>query len=85
MDALPVIAGLVSALGLLMMLISLIAYRRTGMNRILAMAGISAILMLKGILMLLGVWNVVELSYEMMAAVDLLMAFVLAGAIFGKE
>ncbi|GEM_PF-3120667 len=85
MDALPVMAGLITAAGLILLVFSMIAYRRTGMNRMLVIGGIPGVLFIKGILLLLGIWNIVDTSYETMAGFDLLMAFVLLGALFGKE
>ena len=85
MDALPVMAGLITAAGLVMLVLSLIAYRRTGMGRLLSISGISAILVIKGILMLASVWKITDANCEMMAGLDLLMVFVLAAALFGKE
>ncbi len=85
MDALPVMAGLITAIALFVMGVSLIAYRRTGMNRLLAITGISAILLLKGVLIFLDIWGTMDVSPEIMAGMDLLMAFALVGALLGKE
>ncbi len=85
MDTLPIIAGLITAVSALLITFSLIAYRRTGLRRMLSITGISSLFLIKGILMFLDIADVMRFTYEMWAGLDLIMVVFLAMMLFGKE
>ena len=85
MESLPIIAGLMTAVSALMLALSLIAYRRTGMRRVLSISAISCIMMLKGIFLFMDMIDMISFTYEIWAGMDLIMAVFLALMLFGKE
>ncbi len=85
MESLPIIAGLMTAVSALMLALSLIAYRRTGMKRVLSISAISCIMMLKGIFLFMDMIDMISFTYEIWAGMDLIMAVFLALMLFGKE
>ncbi len=85
MDTLPVIAGIITAVSALLLLLSLIAYSRTGLRRMLSISAVSALLLLKGILLFLDIAGIQKLTYQIWAGIDLIIVVVLLIMLFGKE
>ena len=85
MDTLPIIAGIITAVSALLLIFSLISYRRTGIKRMLSISAISALLMLKGILLFLDMAGIQKLTYQIWAGIDLIMVVFLLIMLFGKE
>ena len=85
MDTLPIIAGLITVVSALILLFSIIAYRRTGLRRMLSITGLALILMIKGIMLFLDIAGMQRFTYELWAGLDLLMVVFLALMLFGKE
>jgi hypothetical protein len=84
-DTLPIIAGLITVVSALLMVFSFIAYRRTGLKRMLSIAGIASLFLIKGILIFLDIADIQKLTYDMWAGIDLIILVFLALVLFGKE
>ncbi len=85
METLPIIAGLISAGSALLIFLSLLAYRRTGMVRMLSVAGIGSMLLIKGMLIFMNITGFFRVGYEISASLDLIIVVFLAIMLFGKE
>ncbi len=84
MDTLPVIAGIMTAASALLLVFSFIAYRRTGMKRILLVSLISGTLLVKGLLLFADMADVQKFTYEVWAGLDLITVMFLLLMLFGK-
>jgi hypothetical protein len=84
-DTLPIIAGLITAVSALLIVFSFVAYRRTGLKRMLSIAGIASLFLIKGILIFLDIADIQKLTYDMWAGIDLIIVVFLALVLFGKE
>lgn len=85
MDTLSIIAGIITTVSALLLILSLIAYRRTGLKRTLFISAVSFLLLLKGIMLFLDITGIWKLTYQMWAGIDLIIAVVLLIMLFGKE
>ncbi len=85
MDTLPVIAGIMTAASALLLVFSLVTYRRTAIRRILSISLISGVLMVKGILIFADMAGIQRFTYELWAGLDLMMVVFLLVMLFGKE
>ena len=85
MDTLPIIAGIITAVSTLLLIFSLISYRRTGIKRMLSISAISALLLLKGMVLFLDIAGIQRLTYQIWAGIDLIMVVFLLIMLFGKE
>ena len=85
MDTLPIIAGIITAVSALLLIFSLISYRRTGIKRMLSISAISALLLLKGMVLFLDIAGIQRLTYQIWAGIDLIMVVFLLIMLFGKE
>jgi len=84
-DTLPIIAGIITAVSALLLIFSLISYRRTGIKRMLSISAISALLLLKGMVLFLDIAGIQRLTYQIWAGIDLIMVVFLLIMLFGKE
>ena len=84
MNALPIIAGMITAGAAFILVLSLLVYARTGLKRMLGVSLISALLLIKGIMLFLYVWGM-ALGMESQGLIDLLIVISLGSALLGKE
>lgn len=84
MNALPIIAGMITAGAVFLLVLSIVVYMRTGLKRMLGVSLISFFLLIKGIMLFLYVWGI-AVNMEYQGLIDLLIVISLGSALLGKE
>lgn len=84
METLPIIAGLVTGISALILMLSLIVFHRTRIKRMLSITAIGLVMLIKGILLFLKSSQTLSVDYEMFAFLDVVVVIILL-MMFGKE